>query len=396
MRLEERAIDLQPKVRHLLELLLRSDGSVVGKDAMAAALWPGEAVSDNSLSRVVSLLRKALRRGGEDPVKTIYGAGVRLDAEVSALDAPGAKPAVDETRDALFRNAYEMASGRTTAGMRNALRLMRYTVERYPDDAQGWALMALMTASLAVRGSLAPEAAAKQVAEHAARALNCDPRSPDALAASGWGLAILSGKLEEGGRLLDLAFELAPRKVFTCFMRSWLMAEKRDLRGAIGEVENALARVPLERSLLGLRARLLLCAGKFEEADALAQQGLSLRPDIDSLHYVRSVAAGLRGDHTRAVAFAEQAVRISAHERVPLSYLAYALAQAGRLVEAQQTYEAASVGFPVSAFLAPVRLALAGPEAARATLRRAAQVHCPWRSLMWADPRLAPLRAVAG
>jgi transcriptional regulator HilA, main transcriptional regulator of SPI1 len=395
LRHDDEPVDLQPKGRSLLALLLRANGAVVGKETIAAALWPGRPVSDDSIARVVSLLRKALRRAGDDPVKTIYGEGIRLDVEVLAVRAPTVSVGVRESREALVRNAYEAAADRTTSGLRAALRLLRHAVESFPDFAEASSLMAIGYGLLALRGSLAAKTAREQIARHAAQALAIDARNASALAMSGWALAILDGKIEAGGGLLDTALEIAPHDACTCFTRAWVAAEKRDLNLALREVESGLAHVPFDRDLRGIRAALLLCTGRIDEADAFAQQSLGSRPDVDLLLDLRSVAASLRGDHVRAIAFAEQAVRISGGERMQLSYLAYALAIAGRREEAQKAYQGASVGFAVSAFLAPAKLALGDPEAARAILQRAEKAHCPWRSLMWCDPRLAALRAGA-
>ena len=64
-------IALQPKARGLLELLLRADGATVSKEAVAAALWLSETVSDDSIARVVYQLRKALGDAGPAVLRTV-------------------------------------------------------------------------------------------------------------------------------------------------------------------------------------------------------------------------------------------------------------------------------------------------------------------------------------
>jgi DNA-binding winged helix-turn-helix (wHTH) protein len=92
------AIDLQPKVRSLLELLLRAEGDVVGKSEIGEALWPHETASDNSIARCVSQLRKTLAANGcSGAVKTVYGTGVRLTAPVYR-DGRGASAATATIR----------------------------------------------------------------------------------------------------------------------------------------------------------------------------------------------------------------------------------------------------------------------------------------------------------
>jgi len=90
LRLNEREIDLQPRVFDLLSYLARYRERVVSKDELLDALWPDVTVTDNSLQRAVSLLRSALRKGGmEDAVRNIPRAGYRFCIESeNAVSAP--------------------------------------------------------------------------------------------------------------------------------------------------------------------------------------------------------------------------------------------------------------------------------------------------------------------
>jgi len=67
------------------------------------------------------------------------------------------------------------------------------------------------------------------------------------------------------------------------------------------------------------------------------------------------------------------------------------LAGAGRESEARRTLDAASVGYPTTAFLAPAWVALGDIETARKVLREADENGCPWRSFTWCSPTLARL-----
>jgi TolB-like protein len=93
MRLGGRALEI-------LCALAGAKGGVVTKDALMAAVWPGQIVEDNAMQAQVSALRKALdeARTGDDYVVTVPGRGYRLIglAPSSSLhgeaDASGGQP----------------------------------------------------------------------------------------------------------------------------------------------------------------------------------------------------------------------------------------------------------------------------------------------------------------
>jgi DNA-binding winged helix-turn-helix (wHTH) protein/tetratricopeptide (TPR) repeat protein len=92
-------IDLSPKALDLLFLFAERPGTLVTKDDMLRALWPGVAVTDNAITQVVSELRQAL---GDEPaspryVETVPRRGYRFigvveSMAVSTPPAPAATP----------------------------------------------------------------------------------------------------------------------------------------------------------------------------------------------------------------------------------------------------------------------------------------------------------------
>jgi len=383
-------IALQPKVRQLLELLLRAEGAVVTKTAIAAALWPREAASDESISRLAHLLRRALGDKSGESVRTVYGEGLRLQGATEvrgALEPADRAPAAQAFR----QSVYEIAAGRTTTGLNRALAALRGALAKDPDNADAWSLCAEATVSLTTRGALAPRVAGSQICDYASTALRLNPRHAIAMASLGWARAVIGKQIEEGRRRVDQAVEWAPTTAMPRYLRAWLRVHVRDLSGAFADVEAGLAAEPLDRALLNLRARVLLYMGRVDEADAFARDALRLRPDVDTLLYTRVVIASRRGDPAAAVDFAEKATQITGGERVSLALLAFALAGAGRESEARRTLDAASVGYPTTAFLAPAWVALGDIETARKVLREADENGCPWRSFTWCSPTLARL-----
>jgi len=89
------AVDLSPKALDLLFLFASRPGTLVTKDDLLQALWPGIAVTDNAITQVVSELRQAL---GDEPasprfVETVPRRGYRFIAAVESLTPAPAAPA---------------------------------------------------------------------------------------------------------------------------------------------------------------------------------------------------------------------------------------------------------------------------------------------------------------
>lgn len=76
------------KIVKLIEVLCQSYPEMVDKDYLMEALWPGQVVSEASLSRVVSDTRALLDDSGkqQELIKTIRGKGFRLNTQVSLQD----------------------------------------------------------------------------------------------------------------------------------------------------------------------------------------------------------------------------------------------------------------------------------------------------------------------
>jgi DNA-binding winged helix-turn-helix (wHTH) protein/Flp pilus assembly protein TadD len=96
-----RPLDLTPKLLDLLLYLIDNAGSLVTKEALLDALWPGANVTDNALAQAVSELRQALGDDAGDPrfIKTVARRGYRFVAAVEPI-APPEEPAIAEPEGA--------------------------------------------------------------------------------------------------------------------------------------------------------------------------------------------------------------------------------------------------------------------------------------------------------
>ncbi|HEY7552751.1 MAG TPA: tetratricopeptide repeat protein [Hyphomicrobiaceae bacterium] len=83
----ERGVELRPKSFDVLCCLVEHAGRLVTKDALFQAVWPGVSVTDESIARCVSDIRRALGDRGQQIVKTIPGRGYLLAAAVTRAPA---------------------------------------------------------------------------------------------------------------------------------------------------------------------------------------------------------------------------------------------------------------------------------------------------------------------
>jgi DNA-binding winged helix-turn-helix (wHTH) protein/TolB-like protein/Tfp pilus assembly protein PilF len=79
---------LTPKVFETLLLLVENSGRVVGKEELLKTIWPDSFVEESSLTQNISLLRKALRDGGDGRrfIETVPKRGYRFIAPVRLVN----------------------------------------------------------------------------------------------------------------------------------------------------------------------------------------------------------------------------------------------------------------------------------------------------------------------
>ena len=83
-------LNLTPRLFSALLLFVENAGALLDKDALMLALWPGLVVEENSLSQVISGLRRALADDSHDSryIQTVPRRGFRFIATVTELPDP--------------------------------------------------------------------------------------------------------------------------------------------------------------------------------------------------------------------------------------------------------------------------------------------------------------------
>lgn len=83
-------VDMEPRVFDLLRLMVEQREQFVARETFFQTLWPGQTVTDASLSYCLAEARKAVGDSGraQRVIKTIHGRGYRFVAAVQVVDDP--------------------------------------------------------------------------------------------------------------------------------------------------------------------------------------------------------------------------------------------------------------------------------------------------------------------
>lgn len=86
-------VDLRPKSFEVLRYLVEHAGRVVTKDEVIKAVWPDVTVTDESLTRCVSEVRRAIGDDAQQMIKTVSRRGYLFDSTLAREDAEHARNA---------------------------------------------------------------------------------------------------------------------------------------------------------------------------------------------------------------------------------------------------------------------------------------------------------------
>ena len=104
----QRKIPLRPKSWDVLHCLIKRPGLLVTKEALRREIWPDIAISDDTLTKTIGELRRALEDSQRTPryIETIHGRGFRFVAELREIgdetraDSADAQPVTTAARAA--------------------------------------------------------------------------------------------------------------------------------------------------------------------------------------------------------------------------------------------------------------------------------------------------------
>lgn len=389
-----RPLDLPPKERAVLALLIEKRPQVVSKQAFADAAWGGRAMSDESLARCISRLRRALP---QHTIEALYGTGYRLAGEAapnarlaSAMQAP---PQVVDA----YLHARRLAHQRTPVASERAIALLRTLIRQHPGYASAHVALAEALAGAASWGLPSEAGFIEEAFAQLAEAERIDAACPGLVSARAY-LFDFAWRFDEAEAAYDAAARVQGADPDTAFLRGFhalligdpACAVERLQRALVLQPHSALVRITLARALSHLG----------EHADALHEARVTCDEHPDSL-IALTFRWGLQAWYHRGDEAAVQALRPLArhHDAAPvtLSTLGYALAAADHHDEARTLIESCLIGAahsPSIGALHAAALALLGErERAVALVQQAAEARSALLPMVLRDPALVPLLA---
>lgn len=387
-------IDLAPRVRALLGILLDARGGVVDKSQIAEAIRVDRDVTDDSISRAVYLLRVALDdQDNHRVIKTVHGVGFQIGVEVVEV-IDGRRNLLPFTQhvasgEDMIRTAFEIASQRTDRQLQLASSVLGFAFERFPTLAMAPALQADVEIARMIRGYIRPRDSRKRAFELVEKSLEIQPGLPMALATKGWLIGVLDDDLQRGLHMIEIAISATPSVWLSYFYKAWLEIGARDLDAARRTIDAGLVLSPLERSLISLKAWLICVSGDYKSANSYLADMIALRPDVELLWIVKAILAVLENDSPRAVSSIQEATHRYPDDTFVNADFIWVLAKTGQKDWATAILAEPKRGniYMSPTKLAMIRFALDDEIGARNLLEIARVDRCPWRLLAWCDPR---------
>ncbi|MFT7776664.1 winged helix-turn-helix domain-containing protein [Roseateles sp.] len=331
---------LPPKESAVLALMIRAQPLAVSKADMVQHAWRGSAVSDDSLARCISQLRRALP---DVRIEAVYGFGYRLVQPEPAvhsrmLAVVKAPPDVVEA----YLHAWELSQHGTPRAMGRALTVLRAIAAEYPDYAParvslaatigaavGWGMameLGVTVAEAQAELDAAERHDASAISLRVARAWLADmdwrfddaeqlfsaayreqPDDAELLPLFGWHL-LATGRSGEAVQVLRRAVAQRPFAVYPRVMLSRALGYAGQTEAALQEAEQAELDHP--DSAIAIGQRLLLRASRWPGPELVAPS-LQLLARSDAPSYVRATQPYVLarcGEHAQAQALIDAAL----------------------------------------------------------------------------------------
>jgi DNA-binding winged helix-turn-helix (wHTH) protein len=208
-----RAVDLSPRLVEILAFIVARHGEIVTKDELLERFWPGVHVTDNTLTRAIADIRKAIKDEATEPryLRTASRRGYQFIGAASASSpaaatAAGTDPFKEWVKGRLALDSLDSArlSDAVRAFERTAAELPRYA------PAHAGLANAYMLQYEQTRSGRAPDRALLDRAIAAAQeASTLDPLLGEAWAVLGY-LLCAAGQIQEGQAAARRATAIEP------------------------------------------------------------------------------------------------------------------------------------------------------------------------------------------
>ncbi|MBL8825917.1 MAG: winged helix-turn-helix domain-containing protein [Planctomycetaceae bacterium] len=402
---EGQFVHLPPKELAVLVTLVGQYGAVVSKQELFHTVWPGDPVSDESLTRCIYVLRKLFAQHGLTYIETLHRRGYRFSGTVKVSDGvkpvepvslTPPKPTVNtinpEAREA-FMQGMSRLHLRHPRDIEQSIRCLQRAIELEPHFTRAYVGLASAFRIALFRPSQY-DAMLKPALEHVlSEALSQIPQERDARAMQAWSRAVFNHEWESSLTTLNELISADPTLWTVRSDWAFLQLCLGHVDAALNELRLVVGQNPflVESSCCLVYA--LAAAGHYEAALTQARAAFERLPSMSAISGVMAYAASLCGMHDEAVAAAERATHLSDRNPLELVVLISTLYQAGDHAAAEKVYQelvGQSVWAPSS--VAVPALLIEGPEACFSWLEKAHADKCYLLPIFLLDPRLEPVR----
>jgi tetratricopeptide (TPR) repeat protein len=306
-------VDLSPRLVEILGFIVGRGGQIVTKDELLDKFWAGVNVSENTLTRAIADIRKAIGDDANAPqyLETASRRGYRFVGEKPALS----DPFQDWVKGRLALDSLDASK------LDDATRAFERTVVELPQYAPAHAGLAnayLLQYERTRFGSTPNRELMKRAIDAARQATTIDSSLGEAWAALGY-LLSASGMSEEGQAASRRATALEPdnwRHHYRLAYGAW--GEER-----LRAVDRTLALMPGFAPARMLACMVYVARGTMDRAEREASIGADLQRDQHAahsplpgvgFHWLRGMIAAAKGDRDAALAcYQEEIASASTH-----------------------------------------------------------------------------------
>jgi DNA-binding winged helix-turn-helix (wHTH) protein/tetratricopeptide (TPR) repeat protein len=330
--------------------------------------------------------------GGEHSSMSWHSPAFSISASASAQEG---------VSDSQRREAYELfLRGRHECHaferhrMQDGLQHLKRAIELDPSLIAAKVDLAHLCVAQALFGFMSPAVAANLVI-HTAESVSDFSRQADAiLPALAWAEFHFNRNLQAALLAIEHSTHL-PHDTGVTRVRAMFALSRHRFSEAIAALRAAIQLDPFSPWLHARLAWALHLAGQAAESVEVVEHAIRTFPNHESTALYGASILAFNGDPERGINLAQDLAHVHPYFDQAATVHAYALACAGRTVDASVILERLQwLGrerFVLKSFIPAVHVALGNLDAALAELSAANDSRCPWFFQMLADPRLKPL-----
>ncbi|MEO1138981.1 MAG: winged helix-turn-helix domain-containing protein [Pseudomonadota bacterium] len=227
---------LSPRAVRLLQVLVDADGAVVSRGDLLDRIWPNVIVGDDSLTQVVSELRRKL--GNRELIGTVARGGYRLVLSAPAITRPLPEPQKASVNALPSLEAHALCLEARDALVRcgpGALQLAETLTAEAVDLAPECAEALTERAFALIRSHLYWSEGRDTIGEalrYAQRAIDIDPNSAAAYSALGYAHST-AGHWEAAETAHRRALFADPKRAVSYNLAAWHLMTRRSMRASI-------------------------------------------------------------------------------------------------------------------------------------------------------------------